>query len=51
MSEISAISARGPCINEPFVAPDASEEEKAIHAFLDQCDIFQINVKNQIYEE
>jgi len=51
MSEISAISAHHSIINEPFVAPDASEEEKAIHSFLDQCDIFQVNVSNALKEE
>ena len=51
MSEISTTSAYAPCINEPFIAPDASEEEKAMHAFLDAADIFQINVKAQMKEE
>ena len=51
MSDNSGISAPGPCTNQPFIADDATEEEKAIHAFLDKCDIYQINVKNQIDAE
>ena len=40
-----------PSINEPFIMDDASPEEKAMHAFLDQVGVYQVNVKQQFDTE
>ena len=40
-----------PSINEPFVSEDATAEEKAMHCFLDNAGIFQVNIKQQLEEE
>ena len=47
----SQYSIYNPSINEPFVPDDADPLEKEMHAFLDQCGIFQINIKQQLDQE
>jgi hypothetical protein len=47
----SQFSHYNPSINEPFVSENADPEEKAMHAFLDSCGIFQVNVKQQMEGE
>lgn len=47
----SQYSHYNPSINEPFVSDDADPEEKAMHAFLDACGIFQVNFKAQLAVE
>mmetsp|Transcript_16919 Transcript_16919/g.21412 ORF Transcript_16919/g.21412 Transcript_16919/m.21412 type:complete len:86 (-) Transcript_16919:1975-2232(-) len=37
-----------PSINEPFVSEDADPIEKEMHAFLDSCGVFQVNIKQQL---
>ena len=40
-----------PSINEPFISADADLLEKEMHAFLDHCGIFQVNLRQQLESE
>ena len=44
----SQFSHYNPSINEPFVSDNADPEEKEMHAFLDSCGVFQVNIKQQL---
>ena len=37
--------------NKPYIADDAGPDELAMHDFLDQIDVFQINVKQMLRDE
>ena len=41
----------GQSVNQVYMQEDATEEERAIHQFLDACGIFGINVKNQLKDD
>lgn len=41
----------GPSVNYVHIEEDASPDEKAIHNWLDQCGIFEINVSMQIKDD
>ena len=47
----SQYSHYNPSINEPFVSDDADPDEKEMHAFLDQCGVFQVNIKQQLEDD
>ena len=41
----SQFSHYNPSINEPVVLDEADPVEKEMHAFLDACGVFQVNIK------
>ena len=44
----SQFSHYNPSISEPFVSDNADPVEKEMHAFLDNCGVFQVNIKQQL---